>query len=283
VVVKYHNITPPHFYLPYDLDATIACERGVTQTHWLASHHGRIERFVADSSFNAEELVALGVPAAKVLVAEPFAPLEEYARAQVVPAVAERIAAAGDDVVNVLFVGRCAPNKGHKHLLRTLDALIEATGGRARLHLVGALSPSLQRYYDELTAFVARRRLGAFVAVHGSVDGDVLRTYFDACDVFLCQSEHEGFCVPILEAQVHGLPVIALARAAVPATLGPGQLVHDEPDPEWFAAACARVCGDATLRAMLTVRGRENAARYETPVLAQRFMAALGGLLAGAR
>ena len=94
------------------------------------------------------------------------------------------------------------------------------------------------------------------VSFERGLDDDALAERFRSAHVFLCLSEHEGFCVPLLEAMHHGLPVIAHAAAAVPETLaGAGVLLADK-SPATVAAAIHAVATDARLRAALVAAGR---------------------------
>jgi glycosyltransferase involved in cell wall biosynthesis len=49
----------------------------------------------------------------------------------------------------------------------------------------------------------------------GSIPQAELNACYRAADVFVCMSEHEGFCIPLIEALVQGVPVLAYAAAAV--------------------------------------------------------------------
>jgi glycosyltransferase involved in cell wall biosynthesis len=117
---------------------------------------------------------------------------------------------------------------------------------RARLHLVG--SPLGRRYGPALDAFIADLDLSDAVSVVGSIKPTELEAYYQAADVFVCASDHEGFCVPIVEAMAHDLPVVAYAAAAIPETVGDAGLLLPSKEPLPFAAAVHRVVEDKRLR-----------------------------------
>ena len=96
--------------------------------------------------------------------------------------------------------------------------------------------------------FIHALGLDDAVTLTGGVSPAELAAYYRAADVFVVCSEHEGFCVPLLEAMHHGVPIVAYAATAVPETLGDAGLLLDVKDPCTVAAAVDHVVGDAALR-----------------------------------
>jgi glycosyltransferase involved in cell wall biosynthesis len=133
-------------------------------------------------------------------------------------------------------------------------------------------------YGQQLTEAINSRRLSSYIEIHQDVDFCDLHTFYRNSQAFLLMSEHEGFGVPILEAQYHNLPMVALDRAAVRETLGSDQLVFSDPDPAVFAAALHRLKFDAELRKYLGRKGQENYSHYSRPQLAERFCKLVGSL-----
>jgi glycosyltransferase involved in cell wall biosynthesis len=100
-------------------------------------------------------------------------------------------------------------------------------------------------------ALAARMRSSTAIEITGKVSDEVLAAYYEAADLFLCLSVHEGFCLPPVVAAAHGVPVIARAAAAIPETVGPvGILVYDD-DPARIAELAGQVLRDDGLRARL--------------------------------
>jgi glycosyltransferase involved in cell wall biosynthesis len=77
--------------------------------------------------------------------------------------------------------------------------------------------------------------------------------------VFVSASEHEGFCVPIVEAMEFGLPVVAFSAGAVRETAAAGALVVQDKSPVALATAVHRVTTDQALRERLVRLGRARA------------------------
>jgi L-malate glycosyltransferase len=247
LVSIYHNITPAHWFLGFHPHLAGLCHHGRRELSAFAS---RTELGLADSEFNRRELEAAGYRRTAVL---PIVlDLDDYRR----PAspVARRL--YDDGRVNVLFVGRIIPNKRIEDLLGVFALYQRHLEPRSRLLLVGDYRGH-ERYYDRLRERV--RRLGADEVVFtGHVDDDDLRAYYSAGDVFLCLSEHEGYCVPLIEAMTFGLPVIAYDAGAVAETLRGGGILLREKRPEVVAELIGRVHEDGALRSAV-LRTQERA------------------------
>jgi glycosyltransferase involved in cell wall biosynthesis len=247
LVSIYHNITPADWFLGFHPHLAGLCHHGRRE---LAAFASRTELGLADSEFNRRELEAAGYRRTAVL---PIVlDLDDYRR----PAspVARRL--YDDGRVNVLFVGRIIPNKRIEDLIGVFALYQRHIEPRSRLLLVGDYRGH-ERYYDRLQERV--RRLGADEVVFtGHVDDDDLRAYYSAGDVFLCLSEHEGYCVPLLEAMAFGLPVIAYDAGAVVETLRGGGILLREKRPEVVAELLGRVQEDGALRAAV-LRTQERA------------------------
>jgi glycosyltransferase involved in cell wall biosynthesis len=146
-----------------------------------------------------------------------------------------RILDTYDDAwTNILFVGRLIPNKRPDNLIRYFHAYKSFYNPRARLLLAGSYG-GFDAYYAQLQSLVAR--LGVQdVHILGHITNEELTALYDVADLFLCASEHEGFCVPIMEAFHKQVPVIARAATAVPATMDGGGILYDTTDPRRVAA-----------------------------------------------
>ncbi len=153
-----------------------------------------------------------------------------------------RLADLDDDWTNVMFVGRVIPNKKFEDVIRAFHAYRTRHNPRSRLLLVGSYS-GFENYLAMLQGLIAR--LGT-PDVHflGHVSNEELTALYDVADVFLCASEHEGFCVPIIEAFYKRIPVLAYAATAVPATMDGGGVLYDTKDPLEIARLMDAVLDD---------------------------------------
>jgi glycosyltransferase involved in cell wall biosynthesis len=248
MIVDYHNITPPEFFAPWEPKVASELAAGLRQVQRLS------RRAVAgwgDSAFNESDLVRLGYRRTRVvpILFDPSTFEREVDEA----ALGRMQAARAGGGADWLFVGRLAPNKAQQDLVKALAAYRRAFDPKARLHLVGGASS--HAYLTALEKFVAELGLTEAVEITGSVTAGELSAYYQAADVFVCASEHEGFCVPLLEAMHHRVPIVAFGAAAVPETLDGSGLVLFSKAPHVFASAVARVLGDAGLRDRLVDAG----------------------------
>jgi hypothetical protein len=147
-----------------------------------------------------------------------------------------------DDWTNILFVGRVIPNKRFETVIRAFHVYRTRHNPRSRLLLVGSYS-GFERYFAALQGLIAQ--LGT-PDVHflGHVSNEELTALYDVADLFLCASEHEGFCVPIVEAFYKRVPVLAYAATAVPATMDGGGVLYDTKDPFEIARLMEAVLDD---------------------------------------
>ena len=224
MVLVYHNITPPEYFIGIHKDLVKLCYRGRRE---LTAYIERCELALGDSEYNRQELESLGFRSTGVLPVVPgFSHLAD------VPA--QPVADGFDDGhTNVMFVGRVIPNKKFEDVIRAFHVYRTRHNPRARLLLVGSYS-GFEKYLAMLHGLVAR--LGT-PDVHflGHVSNEELSALYDIADLFLCASEHEGFCVPLIEAFYKQVPVLAFASTAVPATLDGGGVLYDTKDPHHVA------------------------------------------------
>jgi L-malate glycosyltransferase len=225
MVLIYHNITPPAYFIDVHPLLTQQCFLGRRELGFYAT---RCDLALGDSEYNRLELEAAGFPRTDVLPVVPgFSHLAG-------PANYMQARAFDDDWVNVLFVGRLIPNKRIEDVVRWFYSYKRWHNPRSRLLLVGSHA-GFERYIAMLHQFIAR--IGATdIYLQGHVTNEELVAYYELSDVFLCASEHEGFCVPLIEAFHMGVPVIAYAAAAVPATMDGGGILLTDKNPAEVAA-----------------------------------------------
>ena len=210
-VLLHHNITPPEFFLEDDPDMARICALGRQELKTLAGH---VDLGLGDSEFNRLELEGLGFPRTGVLPI--YLDFRRYREAP--NPVLRRM--LEDGPINLLFVGRLAPNKRQEDLVRLAGYWKRFIGRDVRLLLVGKL-PRRGRYFHSLQAFAYEEGLEpAEVVFLGHVDHDDLLACYSAARVFVSMSEHEGFGVPLVESMLMRVPVLAYAATAVPHTLG---------------------------------------------------------------
>lgn len=270
-VVKYHNITPASFFRGFSADYEEACARGRSEIASVAALG--CELYLGDSRFNLDELIESGIASDRGAVLAPFHRVEEMARVDADIRLLDQLT---DGARNFLMVGRVAPNKGHLDLVESFSAYARSSSEPARLILLGKSDPRLGRYTDSIRARIDELGLNESVLwLNGASEAQLKAAYLSS-HVFMLLSEHEGFCVPLVESMAIGTPIVARATSAVPETLADAGIVWEDADPWLFAASAARIFNDGELRSELRECARN---RYQTefsnPVLRTRFLSHL--------
>ncbi len=252
-VLVYHNITPARFFEGVNWRVKWECKQGRQE---LAMLTGAVELALGDSEFNRLELEEAGYRPTGVLPI--FIPLEDYAQ----PPDRDFMRAFGDGRPNVLHVGRFAPNKRIEDLVKAFH-FFRRLRPQARLVLAGT-DVDMENYTLALKDLI--RRLGVDDVVFcGHVTFPQLLALYRTAAVYLTMSEHEGFCVPLVEAMATGLPIVAYASSAVPDTLGPAGILFREKDYPAVAEIMEAVVADGGLRSRLAAAGRERLRHFEKP------------------
>jgi glycosyltransferase involved in cell wall biosynthesis len=233
----YHNITPPEYFSAVHRRLARQCFRGRRE---ILAYIDRCDLAMGDSEFNRQDLEEFGFPRTAVLPVVPdFSHLDEPPN--------RFIAAQYDDAwTNIVFVGRVISNKKIEDLIRFFHAYQTRFNPRSRLLIVGAFS-MFERYMANLYHLIDELQLG-HVHFTGHVSDEELVAYYEVADLFLCASEHEGFCVPIVEAFHLQVPVLAYAATAVPATMDGAGVLYAEKDPELVAALMDGILSDRRLQ-----------------------------------
>lgn len=265
LVVDYHNLTPVAQLLRWAPDMAHLAGWGRGQLGDLAA---RAVLGIGDSSFNAADLTAAG-----------------FDRVAVVPILLEVAALRHDEPRPVaerrgrrwLFVGRLVPNKAQHDIVLGLAWYRAVHDPDAELHLVGR--DAAPAYTAALRDLIADLGLQQAVQLVGGVDDARLAREYAEADVFVCLSDHEGFCIPVLEAMANDLPVVAFASSALPETVGSGGLLLPRKDPATVAGAVDRLATDDALRAAMVERGSERVAAFDRSRTSPQLLAALGSVL----
>jgi glycosyltransferase involved in cell wall biosynthesis len=247
-VLQYHNITPAHFFAPYDAGVFRLAALGRQE---LATLAGETDVALGDSDYNRQELERLGFRATGVF---PIAvDVNRIRQAPPRPAVSKLLT---DGLLNFLFVGRIVPNKKIEDHIRMAEHFKRYVSEQYRFIFVGR-TDGLPRYYDTIRALVLEFQMPAdrFIFTGGVTDAE-LAAYYRHADVYVSLSEHEGFCVPLLEAMAADVPVLAYGAAAVPDTLGGAGVMFTPKDLECAAELLGALAYDEELRRRVIARQR---------------------------
>ncbi len=260
--VIYHNLTPPKWFRGYNTRVEEDLVQGI---HELRDICLVADIVIADSGYNAGELVEAGIGSVEVLpLMLDTSKWSEAAN----PGIAATL--RGTPGVNLLHVGRLAPNKCIEDIIKAFYFFHHKINKESRLYLVG-IDIDTELYSLELRRLTSRLGLKQAVEFVGSVADSELRAFYENCDAYLCMSEHEGFCLPLAEAMYFGCPVIAFASTAIPETLGDGGILVGEKAYAHLAELIQLLVSDEKLRNSVIESGKQRARTFSPEAFTKQF------------
>lgn len=245
-VLVYQNITPPSMMERYDVAVALACRDGLEQ---LAAMRNSFSICLVMSEFNKQDLIRYGYKKECITVIPPYIAKDDYSK----PPDKKTIQKYSDGWVNIIFVGRISPNKKQEDLIRIFSYYKTHCNPKSRLVLAGG---GEGKYYDQLLQYVKKIGIRDVVFTNQISFAELMAVYRTA-SIFLCASEHEGYCIPLIEAMHFQIPVIAYDACAVRDTMGGAGILLKEKDPILVAKIIHTVCSDQILRARIVKQQTE--------------------------
>ena len=238
IIMIYHNITPPEFFRDYSYNAEKLTKYGLDGVKYLKN---KVDYCLADSNFNKSNLLDMGYNC-KIDVRPILIPFEDYKKTHN----NDIIKKYDDGFTNILFVGRIAPNKKQEDIIKTFCYYKKYINPKSRLILVGSDS-GMENYAKRLKDYI--RVLGVEdVVFPGHIKFDEILAFYKVADIFLCMSEHEGFCVPLVEAMFFNIPIIAYDSSAISDTLGDSGILFNDKNPVFVSRLIDKCINDKELK-----------------------------------
>lgn len=270
-VILYHNITPPHFFKKYNSEAMDSCRRGLEAARRLAKI---ADYAIADSEFNKQDLISYGFTC-DIDVLPILIPFEDYEKKP-----SERVLKKyEDDYANILFTGRVVPNKKHEDLIEAFYYYKKYINPKSRLIFVGSYA-GIDRYQEQLEEYARQLELEDVIFT-GHIKFDEILAYYKLADLFLCMSEHEGFCVPLIEAMCFDVPVVARDTTAIAGTLGGSGMLLSDNDPFVAAEMINRILTDTALREKIVANQRIRLRDFDNKKVKEQFLAIIEKIISG--
>jgi len=252
-VLVYHNITPPEYFRAISDEKALVLYEGRKELQELV---GVSDLALAVSEYNCGELLEAGFTNTGVL---PLIVNFKYLSTKPSRKILRRFSGYYQ---NFIFVGRIAPNKKLEDVIKVFYYYKKLINPKSRLFLVGSAS-GIDRYLAYLRGLIIEFDLPD-VHITGHVHTDELMSYYNLADIFICMSEHEGFCIPLLESMYFKIPIIAYESTAIPETLnGCGILVKEKNFPA-IAEMADLVLNDKNLRNKIVVRQNERLKNFRS-------------------
>ncbi len=269
----YHNITPPHYFRDYSEVAENLSSYGLNGVKRLSKV---MDYCIADSEFNKSDLLSMGFkcPIDVCPIIIPFSDYEKEPDKSILDFFKR------GKTSNILFVGRLSPNKKQEDIILAFYIYHNYYNPDSRLILCGSWD-GMDLYHQRLVNYTKRLGLFKDVIFTGHIKfGEVLAWYHIA-DAFVCMSEHEGFCVPLVEAMHFGVPIIAYRSCAVPETLGSSGVIVEKKDPIVVAKAINSVVSDAMIRDKVISAQNERVKVFSYESVSEKFKIFLEGFING--
>lgn len=260
-ILVYHNITPAEFFYNYDNRSYFGCKKGREE---LAKISKFFDLGIGVSNYNRQELEEIGFKKTAVL------PIFIDTSAERVTDPKLDFELSNNGKTKLLFVGRIAPNKRQEDIVKVFYLYNKYINSNSQLFIVG--SGHTLKYAEQLKNLVSDLGLSRDVIFSGHVSQEALHSYYDNADVFLCMSEHEGFCVPLLEAMRHGVPIIAYESSAVAETLGDSGITVDEKDYVSLAELVNIVVDDQSVRRKIINAQKERLMSFDKKIVSKKLL-----------
>lgn len=260
-IVVYHNITPPKFFEQNDEFIKGINEWGLEGVKFLSD---KVDYCLADSEFNKQDLKDLNYKC-DIDVLPIVMPFEDYKKKPDKDVVKKY----SDGYTNIIFTGRIAPNKKQEDIIAAFYYYKKYCNAKARLILAGSYKDTdlyylrLKKYIDEIGV--------EDVIFTGHIKFEEILAFYKIADAFVCMSEHEGFCVPLVEAMLFEVPIIAYNTTAIPGTLSGSGFLIDDKDPVFVAKCIEKVISDKELTSSLIKKQNERLEDFKYEHIAEQF------------
>ncbi len=252
-LLLYHNITPAKFFKNWSYRSYLYCKAGRSQLEVLPNI---FDMAVSESTYNCDELKKAGF--SKCFLLPIVVDKDSLLKHSYDTGIVKKYS---DGFTNMVFVGRVVPNKKIEDLISVFESYQRTFNQHSRLIVVGATN-EVPAYYDYLLNIVQQKALGDSILFTGKVSTETLFAWYRCANIFVTMSEHEGFCIPLVESMVFKIPVVAYSTGAVPEILGDGGVLINHKDTPAIAKAINDIMSDKQYLSNLRIRQEKNIERF---------------------
>jgi glycosyltransferase involved in cell wall biosynthesis len=260
-VLIYHNITPHSYFYGINDKLVYLLKKGRSG---LGTFSNEVVLALGDSEYNREDLINLGFKNTGVLPI--IINFKKYAQ-KPTQKIMDKF---NDGHPNILFVGRISPNKKQEDIIKTFYFYKKHIDLNARLFLVGSYE-GMEKYYEQLVYLIKELDLND-VIITGQVDFKDLLAYYKVADVLISMSEHEGFCVPLLESTYFEIPIVAYNSTAIPYTLGGSGVLFNKKRYEEVAEMCHMLISENAVRDRIIKIQTQHFKMFEKTVIEKKLI-----------
>ena len=260
-ILKYHNITPPAYFENYDAHSYFICQKGQNELSEFKDH---FDLGIGDSSFNCLALKRVGFDRTYVLpILLDFSKYAKYDTK-----LDHKLKSS--NLTKIIFVGRIAPNKRQEDVIKAFDHYQKNFNRFSMLYLIG--QKQIKPYLHELEELIQKLELSNNIIFTGKVSEGELNTYYRNADVFVCMSEHEGFCVPLVESMFFNIPIIAYDSSAIKDTLGNAGILFQEKNFEVIAQNIHKILEDESFREQIIEKQKIRLFKFQAYTIERKLL-----------
>jgi len=236
IVLIYHNITPSHFFKGVDENTAAGSNRGREQLKQLKE---KVKVVLCFSKYSEEELKQKGF--SNTFVIPAIINLEKHDYKKNISLIHKFQFSA-----NIISVGRIVPHKKIEDILKVFAYYSQCINEKSNLFIIGKYDKS-DPYYQWLQDVINTLNLKNINFLDDVSDEDLM-SYYELADISIILSEHEGFCIPIVESMTKKVPILAYAAGAIPETLGDAGVLLEEKNYEEIAEMIHLIVEDQKIR-----------------------------------
>ena len=252
-VMRYHNITPSKYFKNYNKIAYNSVKYGRKGLEYAQKY---IDHSIADSTYNKNELLELGYKNVEVIPV--LISFEDYKKEPD----SKILHKYKDNKVNILFVGRIAPNKMQEDVIKSFYYYNKYINKESRLILVGN-DNGFENYSNLLRNLIKELELENDVIFSGHIKFEEMLAFYQIADIFLCMSEHEGFCVPLIESMYFEVPILAYNSSAIKETLGGSGILINKKNYLMIAELINQIIENNDLKNQIINNQKKQLKKYE--------------------
>lgn len=273
-VIRYHGITPANYFEGISTSHAQRARLGYKNLTHLTECS--ISRFFTNSQHMAKDLALAGAKECDIGVIPPFHPIETLLMTEPKKKLMEKL----HGKTNILTVGRISPHKGHMDLIKAFSYYFKEYNNQSRLILFGKQSSRLKQYTDYLYDLIDKLHLKDSILIFDGGSPAILRAIYASTQIFIAPSLHEGFCVPIIEAMAHKIPIIGRNATAISETLDGSGLLWSTGNPINLGALIHDVVSDPRHYKELSQKGWHSyQEKYKLGIIENTFIGNLKKLI----
>lgn len=267
----YHNSTPSQFFSWLDYNQGVHQEESRREIRNLKNI---FDYCFADSEYNRQDLISMGYDAEKIDVLPIEINYSDYEK----KADASIISQYDDDYTNIIFVGRVAPNKKHEDIIRIFAHYKQNINKKSRLIFAGNIFS--ENYINYLYEYRDHIMVEDVIFLGHITFSEILGVY-SVGDIFLCMSEHEGFCVPLIEAMFFKVPIIAYDSSAIGETLGDSGVLVETKNPSYISLIINEIMNDKVFKDKIIENQSKRLEKFKSNKLQDLFKTKIEKIILG--